>query len=199
VTLLPEPPDDNTVTQFPSLVWASQRPLWRVHRASMASIHFARGPRGRFNPPSSVAEYGTWYLSSHPRGALIEVFGRFGVVARSQIETRVLARVQLPSDAYLADLTHPTMVGRYSLTNELSLGGVEVYDIAHRWSAAFWSAGFAGICYPARHDPTLQVRNIAIFGSTEDMTAPEAAVVRLPLTQLADEMADFYSLTIVSD
>ncbi len=85
---------------FPALTWASQQPLWRIHRAEHASVHFAtRFLGGRFNPPDGGLGFGTWYLATHPRGAFAEVFGRAQVVERRQIDARVLAQAFLPSDA----------------------------------------------------------------------------------------------------
>lgn len=198
MTGLPEPPEPASLDGFPSIVWAAQQPLWRVHRESNPTVHFARGAAGRFNPPAPDSDYGTWYLSSHPRGAFVEVFGRFQVITRAQVNERVLASVHPPSDLRLANLTDPTVVGRFGLTNELSVGGEDVYPIAQRWSAALRQAGFGGVHYAARHDPTLQSRSIALFGKPTDQGSLDDAVVLQPLEALAEEMADYYGWTVIS-
>lgn len=68
------------------------------------------------------AEWGTCYLSTHPLGAALEVFGRFRLLPQREIDRRVLATIYLTSDIQLADMTHPTVLGLFGLTAEASTG-----------------------------------------------------------------------------
>ena len=186
-------------TDFPTTVWAAQQPLWRVHRQCHDSAHFATDQGGRFNPAEPAKGFGTWYLSTHRAGAFVEVFGRFGrVITRALIDERVLAQVWLPSDVRLADLTHPTVLGRYGITNELSTGGESIYPLAQKWATALWVAGFSGIQYLSRHDVTLQTRSIALFAKPADQPTFEAYARTQSLDETAAEMADLYGFTITA-
>jgi RES domain-containing protein len=198
MTGLPDPPGPSDLAAFPSTTWTVQQKLWRVHQERHCTVHFATDQGGRFNPSSPHVGFGTWYLSSHPNGALAEVFGRLGMITRAQLDERVLAEVWLPSDVRLADLTHPLAGGTYGLNNELSMGSESVYPVAQRWATALWQAGFSGILYGGRYDVTLQWRSIALFGKPEDEAQFEETTRVGPLHEIAEDMADLYGYLIIS-
>jgi RES domain-containing protein len=198
MTGLPDPPAASDLATFPSTTWTVAQKLWRVHQERHPTVHFATDQGGRFNPSSPHVGFGTWYLSSHPNGALAEVFGRFRVITRAQLDERVLAEVWLPSDVHLADLNHPSVAGRYGITNELSMGGESVYPVAQRWASALWQAGFGGIIYGGRYDVTLQTRSIALFGKPEDAAQLQETTRTGPLAEVAEDMADLYGYTIIT-
>jgi RES domain-containing protein len=198
VTGLPVPPEASDLADFPSTTWTVAQRLWRVHLERHSTVHFAADQGGRFNPSSPQTGFGTWYLSSHPNGAVAEVFGRLRMITRAQLDERVLAEVWLPSDVRLADLTHPSVVGRYGITNELSMGGESVYPVAQRWATALWQAGFSGVLYAGRFDVTLQTRSIALFGKAEDEAQFEETTRIGPLHEIAEEMVALYGYSIIS-
>jgi hypothetical protein len=180
------------------MAWAVQQPLWRVHQERLPTVHFATDRGGRFNPPAPDAGFGTWYLSTHQKGAFVEVFGRFRMILRSQIDARVIAEVWLPSDVRLADLTHPSVLGRFGVTNELSTGGDDVYPISQSWAHALWQAGFGGIHYASRHDVTFQTRSIALFAKPEEHVQYAEVSWTRPLSDVAAQIADEYGFQILS-
>jgi RES domain len=194
---LPPPPDVDAVRlSFPTITWAAQQPLTRIHRATKEPVFFARDPGGRFNPPTVDADFGTCYLSNHPLGSFAEVFGRFRIIDRGAVDARVLSQVYLPSDALLANLTHATVLGLFGITNELSTGDeVGTYPFSQRWAERFHEAGFAGVFYIARHDTTVQTRSVALFGKPGvDHGVPAATG---PIDD-ADQYARELGYTIVS-
>ena len=164
----PPPGDPNVLTsEFPTLIWPAQQPLSRVHRVEHDTAYFATGQDGRFNPPLPEAGFGTLYLSSHPRGAFVETLGRFRYISQAMINERVLAEVYMPSDLRLADLTNPQVLGKFGISNDLSMGNeADAYALAQQWALRLWQAGFSGLYYGARRDVELQTRSVALVRQT---------------------------------
>lgn len=205
---LPVPPrDSGELDDFPILTWKAHQPLARIHRQEFGSIFFGTDQDGRWNPPDPDSDWGTCYLSTHPLGAALEVFGRLRVLPQREVDRRVVATIYLASDVRLADMTHPSVVGRFGLTAEASAGAEgETYPRTQQWALRLREAGFGGIHYAARHDPTLGSRSIALFGKAssgqpsepwsewlEDSTATTASIPR----DLVDELCDTYGFTVL--
>ena len=118
-----------------------------------------------------------------------------------------MATIYLASDVRLADMTHPSVVGRFGLTAEASAGAEDTtYPRTQQWALRLREAGFGGIHYAARHDPTLGSRSIALFGKAssgqpsepwsewlEDSTATTAPISR----DLVDELCESFGFTIL--
>ena len=163
---LPRPPEDwRDLVDFPPRIWRANVPLYRVHRTTYGTMHFATDQDSRWNPPDDNSPWGTCYLSTDPLGAALEVFGSLAFVKQRDLDARVEATVYVPSDIKLADMTHASIVGRFGLTAEASAGDeVSTYPITQAWAEQLREAGFSGVHYAARHDPTLASRSVALFG-----------------------------------
>lgn len=161
---LPTPPRDaRALLDFPRRVFKANQPLARIHRELHETAYFSTDPHGRFNPsPEKAADFGTCCLSTLPMGAFLEVFSRIQPITRQHIDERVLAHVYLPSDVVLADVTHPAVLGRWSLTAEINT--TANYSVSQAWASSWEAAGFGGVFYAAKHDPRLVSRSIALFG-----------------------------------
>jgi hypothetical protein len=207
---LPAPPGGSTALEdFPSLTWMAHQPLARIHRQELGSMFFGTDQDGRWNPPSPGSDWGTCYVSTHPLGAALEVFGRLRVLPQREIDRRVLARIYLSSDVLLADMTHPSVVGRFGLTAEASTGaGTTTYPQTQQWALRLREAGFGGIHYAARHDPTLGSRSIELFGKAstgEDSDEPwsewleDSTATTAPIpADLIERLSGTFGFTILS-
>lgn len=105
-------------------------------------------------------------------------------------------------------MTHPSVVGRFGLTAEASIGAdTTTYRRTQQWARRLREAGFAGIHYAARHDPTLGSRSIALFGKAAAQDGPseplsewieETTATTTPIPAgLLDELRDSYGFTIL--
>jgi hypothetical protein len=136
-------------------------PLFRVHPCVYDAVYFDVEPTHRFNAPSR--EYGVLYASQAAEGAFAEGFLRARRrpprVSESDLRTRAMS--ELAWDRLrLADFTSPTLT---TLGLDARIASGDCYALAQRW--ARWvhahPAGVDGICYLARHAPTL--RSVALF------------------------------------
>ena len=187
---LPSPPSDaQELVGFPQRVLKANQPLARIHRELLETAYFSTDHSGRFNPPPErTADFGTCCLSTLPLGAFVEVFGRMQHITRRDIDERVLAHVYLPSDVVLADVTHPAVLGQWALTGEINT--TRDYEVCQAWASCWEAAGFGGVFYVARHDPSLESRSIALFGKpgvqTSALISRTEAIPRWLLRQAKD-------------
>ena len=147
---------------FPAVIFEVGHSLFRIHRSMYDPLHYSASDTGRWDPPVHArAEYGTCYLAESTLGAYLEVFGRTVPIRESQLNERVVSEIQVTRPLRLADLTSGAMAGRVGPIPELSVG--PSYTEAQQLSARLRDAGFDGIRYHARHDPTAGSRSIAVF------------------------------------
>lgn len=119
---IPAPPIDAAgLDDFPSLIWRAHQPLARVHCQEFGSLYFGTDQDGRWNPPEPGSDWGTCYVSTNPVGAALEVFGRLSLLPQREIDDRVLATIYLASDLRLADMTHPSVLGRFGLSDRAAI------------------------------------------------------------------------------
>lgn len=174
---VPPPPQAKDLDDFPAFIWKAHQPLSRIHRQEFGSLYYGLDQDGRWNPPRPGTDWGTCYASTSPLGAALEVFGRFRMLPQRELDRRVLATIYLASDVRLADMTHPSILGRFGLTAEASASEEEhTYPITQQWALRLREAGFGGIYYAARHDPTLGSRSIALFGKAASSEGPVGAM-----------------------
>lgn len=186
---LPDPPAPPELTGFPAVLIPANAPLARIHHNLRDPEYFSADGSGRFDPPpGSTAGFGTCYLSTHPMGAFLETFGRIRPVLQRHVDERVLTQAFLPSDARMANMTDPAILGRYGLTAEIGVGGDErTYAATQRWAEALEAVGFAGIVYAARHDPALHERSVALFGKPG---VQRSRLLARPSTYIPDELIE---------
>jgi hypothetical protein len=158
VSPLGNPPED--LQEFPSYTLSTTQPLFRIHRVAHGPWWFSSG----LNRFDLSAPKGTCYLAEQEAGAFVEVFQDWvsSIVPYAEVEARLISTLTVPRSMILADCTDPA---------SLSFGvTAEIHTIADRtrtqpWAAAFDRAGYAGIRYLIRHDPSQQHFAIALFGS----------------------------------
>ncbi|HWH32865.1 MAG TPA: RES family NAD+ phosphorylase [Egibacteraceae bacterium] len=133
--------------------------LWTVHPDDRWPWSCAADGDGRFDLEEP---WGTCYLSMDPLGALIECCCRRSpeVDEDALLQAR-LSVMRLDRDLRLADVAHPRSFG-YGVTAEVhSIGD---YAATQAWARAFREAGFDGVHYLLRHDPSRSLRGVARFG-----------------------------------
>jgi len=151
---LPEPPSDYaTLADFPAL--AKERLpeiVYRVHQIRHDPEWFGSSGEARWDPPEAAAGlFGTCYTGTDPVTAVIQAFGDLPVVTQETVDARAMAVIRVPRSLKLADMTSPSIVGRWRLDRRISTG--DDYPVCQRWAYSLRLAGFGGIYYEPRHDP----------------------------------------------
>jgi hypothetical protein len=157
VSTLPAPSGD--LRDFPTFGLQPDQTLFRIHQAVRGPWWFGADGQGRFDlsPP-----YGTCYLAESPLGAFVEAFRRAGVVIpQAIVRQRHISSLRVPDTMLLADCTD-SRVRRFGLTGEIHTAVDRT--ITRRWAEALATAGFGGIRYLVRHDPSQREIGIALFG-----------------------------------
>lgn len=187
---LPGPPDDPAaLADFPRAPKERiPEVLFRIHRTDKKAEFFDARPEGnRFNPPpSSPPAFGTCYLSTQILGSYIETLGRMGSVSQSVLDAREVSEAVVPTRIQLADMTHPSLLGRFGLNS--GIGADSDYRQPCQWAERLHQANFDGVWYRARHDVTAgdshwaaeyqipEMFSIALFG--EPGVRPDQLQVR---------------------
>lgn len=169
-------------SDFPEVTFEVGHSLFRIHRGVHDPLYFSASDSGRWDPPVFArTEYGTCYLAESVLGAYLEVFARTVPIRESQINERLVSEIQVTRSLRLADLTSAALAGRVGPIPELSVG--PSYTEAQQLSARLRDAGFDGVRYHARHDPTAGSRSIAVFsdaaaslGLTKTMPIPDHVI-----------------------
>jgi RES domain-containing protein len=115
---------------------------------------------GRFDLPAPL---GTCYLASDPLSALLELIGvdrKGGAVAAEFLAERRLRELRTPREFTLADLASRRAAG-FGITSEI--GTLVPYEQPQAWAASLQGAGFQGLVYWLRHDPS-RGEGWALFG-----------------------------------
>jgi RES domain-containing protein len=166
---IPAPPQPELLSNFPRYILGRSDPLYRLHWAHRAPVWFsADSTGGRFNPPAGNLLFGTCYVAASPESAMLEVFGRVrAAIDQSDVERRNLSILSVTRDMALADLT-ATQARGFGITGEVHAGGPASYPACQAWAAALQAAGYAGVRYLARHDPSMGSVSYALFGDPGD-------------------------------
>lgn len=150
------PPED--LNGFPAQHLASGHVLARIHRADRKSGSYSSDGSGRFDLPQLQ---GTCYLGEEPLASFVEVFREAAVVAETLVNAKVMSLIQLRDDVRLADVTAPRS-RHFGVTGEIH-SSVD-YEVTQAWAVALRRAGFDGIRYLVRHDPSQSLVGVALFG-----------------------------------
>lgn len=147
---------------FPARVMPAGTPLHRIHRRGCSPAHFNTARLCRFDaPPDASSSYGVCYLAPDPLAAYVEVFGRFRAMPADKIARRCLSTAHTSRELRIADLTQRSVLGRYGVTAAHSTGSD--YRASQSLSARLHAAGFDGILYRIRHDPSMALEAVAVF------------------------------------
>jgi hypothetical protein len=146
------------LARFPRRTLRADRVIHRVHRTARGCWWFSSDGSGRFDPVGTGA--GACYLAEKPLGAWIEVFRKTLLIAEPEVVERSLSSVAIGRDLRLADLTSRRALS-FGVT--ASLGAGEDYDPSQAFAADAVNAGFDGVRYLARHDPSQRLNSVALF------------------------------------
>lgn len=172
------------LTGFPSLALRAGTRLWRIHRCDRGPWWFSAGGGQRFDLPPPQ---GTLYAAEQPLGAFLEVFRTTHAIGQADVDARCLAALRLPRRARVAD-TIVARARRFGVT--LELGSTPDYELTQAWASALAAAGFGGVRYRLRHDPTGTLLGVALFGDGGEADRP-ATSVPLPASLVAAAAARF--------
>lgn len=173
------------ISGFPEYIVHPDRVLSKIHKAIHDPRFFCDSGEGRFDLKPKTS-HGTCYLALSPIGAFLETFGRFKVLTQEAIDERALSELSLTRPLRLADITDRTVIGKFGIAGDISTG--EGYGPSQEWASRLYDAGFDGIFYVTRHDPSFGERSVAVFGNEENgsklfevttETIPEDLVARM--------------------
>lgn len=154
---LAEPPAE--LDDFPERTLPAGAHLWTVHPADRWAWVCSSGGDGRFD---LAAPHGACYFSLEPLGALIECcFRETPEIDEGALRERRLSVMTTDVPLRLADFTNPRAFG-YGVTAEIHC--MPDYELTQRWARALHDAGFDGVHYLLRHDPSLSLAGVARFG-----------------------------------
>jgi hypothetical protein len=179
--------------EFPSVVVHPDRVVYRVHRASNDPLYFSSSGLGRFDV-LGVAGLGTCYVSPSPIGAYLETLGRLGTISSEDIDDRRLTELTLARSLKLGDLTNRSVLGRYRITGDISVG--TDYTSSQELAQSLYELGFDGPYYTIRHDPAFLERAMAIFGGSGEEKLFAVATTAIPDTVLDQGALEFGSLVL---
>ena len=178
------PPPWLPSVKLPLLVHGTGRPLVRVHRTSLAPVHFSPGdglpPAGRFD--SAAGRFGVLYAALSLEGAFVETVLRNPsrrLVGLQDIAARSVTELQALRDLRLAQL-HGAGLQALGVDNAVTTGP---YTPCGLWADALFAHPDRpdGIAYASRHDPDQLC--IALFSrpdlglGTPDPAVPLAAML----------------------
>lgn len=159
--------------------------LWRIHRASVDPLQPANGPHGRFNLDRPR---GTLYAGASPLAAFVEVFGRLAIVDQREAANYRLTELR-SGDLRIADVTARKVLGRAGLTAEIH--STVDYELTRSWARALAGAGFDGIRYLARHDPSARLDSIGLFADKGQFDLTVVATTALPADLIETAETEF--------
>lgn len=181
------PEDPGRLKDFPAITLQPDEIFYRIHRIEFDSQYFCNDGECRFDPPlHSRVEYGTCYLARSPEGAFLETLGRIRPLPEQTIVERAISTLAPTRPLRLADLNHPSVIGRFGVGGDLSVG--PDYTTAQAWGHALRGAGFEGVSYVARHDPRLEEHSVALFGPPGEHAGEGIRAVKEQADPLGDDL-----------
>jgi hypothetical protein len=149
------PPEVSTLVGFPT---ASPPPqVFRVSRRAHGLWWFSSRGAGRFDLAHPM---GTCYLAADPLSSLLEVLAGAAETTAAFLDARQVHRLD-GMHSLLADATNRAATG-FGVTRELS--SITPNDLPQQWAAALHEAGFDGVRYMLRFDPSPRGLAVAVFG-----------------------------------
>lgn len=190
----PLPPPDLRGRDLPLARWV--KPLWRIHSAKRAAVHFGKSGDSRFDDPEH--KFGVLYASDTWLGAFIETAGhRTGVriVTRTWLEDRAVTQIAVSRALHLVDLRGRGLP-RLGIDARITAGE---HAPAQRWSRALWlhPSKPDGLCYCSRHDSSRT--SVALFDRVEKSlrTKPLGCLANRAMEARVSEALDHYDFGLI--
>ena len=162
---LGDPPSD--LTKFPTHRLKAGATIYRIHRKELSPWWFSSDGHGRFDLVLSPG-HGTCYLSQRPEGGLLEAFKGIQMVSEADIGARREYEAVFADELRLANCC-VAAASKFGMNAEIHT--TEDYDRTHAWAVALHAAGFDGIRYFLRSDPSLKLIGYAVFGPSGEAPA----------------------------
>lgn len=150
---------------LPTILLPKSHPVFRLHDARFAPMHFGASGDNRFDAPDG--RFGILYLAQQIPGAFVEVFCR---QRQRWIAETALARFHMSEfhssrDLQLVDLAGKGLV-QMGLDARICTGD---YRLAQQWADAFHEHPdqVDGVFYVSRHDPEQKL--MALFDRTQPL------------------------------
>jgi hypothetical protein len=154
-THLGSPPAD--LAGFPRYRLRAGTTISRIHSRGRDPWWFGNDGSGRFDLSGA---YGTCYLAQRAEGALLKVFKDFTLISEADIQRRHQFETEMERDRPLANCCAPS-AGRFGVNAELH--STANYSLTQAWAEAFRAAGFQGVRYFLRSDPSALLVGYALF------------------------------------
>lgn len=160
---LAEPPAD--LAGFPAHELPVGARVHRIHAAHLGPWFFNPDDAWRFNL-CLLPGQGTCYLAERPVAGLLETFKGLRAVDEADVRAKAHFEARLDRPLRLADCCAPA-AGAFGLNAEIH--ATTDYGKTQRWARALALAGFPGIRYFCRSDPSVGLVGYAFF---DDAGAP---------------------------
>jgi RES domain len=195
---LSAPPPADQLNDFPAFTLRAEATVFRVHDRERGAWWFGSAGYGRFD---LVKPRGTCYAAETPAGAFIERFGDVAAIPAGLVAAKRLAGLRLPRPFRLADATAEVAL-HFGVTLELSAGvrNGALYGHTQPWAEAFADAGFDGIRYRCRHDPSGSETAYALFGDAGERSWTLAQPGSTPIRQeLWEHVSERFGLIVLPE
>ena len=151
----PFPPANLATRTIQTWTLAKGTVVHRIHSARYGAVFFDNGTGGRLNAPNGT--YGTCYIAAGYLGAFAEALLRtpgVQILDPALIYSKAYAEIEVVRDLKLVSMDGANLA-RLGATAEVTHGSLP-YTCPQAWSAAIHAltAGFDGILYTSRHDPS---------------------------------------------
>lgn len=157
------PPTD--LTGFPHVTVPAGTLLYRTHLPG-APLLFSSTQHGRFNLRRGE---GTVYIARDPGTTLAQYIaasaGRFRTVHAEHLAVLTMTVYELESDHVVADGGSPNIT-KFFVDDELFTTPESGWKWTRRWARALRAAGFDGISFNSRYQPTDKASYLSLFGPT---------------------------------
>jgi ribosomal protein S18 acetylase RimI-like enzyme len=153
------PSDAGRLRGFPRTLLAPGTEIHRIHSAALGAWYFSGEDTSRFNP-CGIPKRGACYFAERAVAGLLESYKGVTVVAEQDIAAKAHFTATLGTELELADCCSATAL-RFGINAEIH--STTDYELTQAWATALAAAGFAGVRYFCRSDPSMALVGYAIF------------------------------------
>jgi ribosomal protein S18 acetylase RimI-like enzyme len=153
------PPDAAELRGFPRALLAPGTEIHRIHSTALGAWYFSGEETWRFNP-CGIPGLGACYFAERAVAGLLESYKGATVVAEQDVAAKAHFTATLEAELKLADCCAATAL-RFGLNAEIH--STTDYELTQPWATAFSAAGFAGMRYFCRSDPSMALVGYAIL------------------------------------